>query len=180
MHLLRLLWVAFFVAAASAAFAQVNVEFAGVLVTPEKTSLQLTNLSNGRTAWIPLGQTFAGFTVSSYDKKTETATLTKDGVPTLLRLKSAKIQEAKTLTPEQQAAIQKAVLNNLRQIGAAADQYYLEHGKNNTTLEELVGPEKYIKALNPVDGEDYGTLELKQGKELKVTTASGVTVALQQ
>jgi len=39
-----------------------------------------------------------------------------------------------------------------------------------------VGPTKYIKELRSVDGEDYGTLVLRQGASFSVTTASGVTV----
>jgi type IV pilus assembly protein PilA len=50
----------------------------------------------------------------------------------------------------------KAVLCNLRQLSAAADQYFLE---NNVRVvpryEDLVGPTQYIKGLNPVHGENY-------------------------
>lgn len=50
----------------------------------------------------------------------------------------------------------KAVLCNLRQLAAAADQYCLENnGQVVERLEELVGPTEYIKALNAVAGEDY-------------------------
>jgi len=101
--------------------------------------------------------------------------LTKDGVPTRLRLRTAKVQ-TKTLSPEQEQIIRKAVLNNLRMIAAASDQFYLENGTNQTTLAQLVGPTKYIKELRSVDGENYGTLVLRQGVNLSVTTTSGVTV----
>lgn len=63
---------------------------------------------------------------------------------------------------------EKAVLNNLRQLAAAADQYYLEKGVTTATYEDLVGPTKYVRRLNPVDDEDYRTLVFKQGTPLRV------------
>jgi len=71
---------------------------------------------------------------------------------------------------------EKAILNNLRQLAAAADQYYLENGVNVTTYDKIVGPAKYIKALTPVMGENYRALEFKQGATLRVQTADGRTV----
>jgi type IV pilus assembly protein PilA len=71
------------------------------------------------------------------------------------------------------ASQDKAVLNNLRQIAAASDQYYLEHGVDNVELDQLVGPDKYIKVLNPVTGEDYSELVLKQGEPLVVHLPDG-------
>lgn len=66
----------------------------------------------------------------------------------------------------------KAVLNNLRQLSAAADQYFLEYGVNSVSSSNLVGSgsSQYIKALQTVAGESYPT-NLTQGIEL---TASGV------
>lgn len=64
---------------------------------------------------------------------------------------------------------EKAVMNNLRQLAAAADQYYLEYGVNTTTFDQLVGPKNYIRRINPVAGEDYrGELIFKQGTPLRV------------
>ncbi|MDP1581321.1 MAG: hypothetical protein Q8M02_13685 [Candidatus Didemnitutus sp.] len=74
---------------------------------------------------------------------------------------------------------EKAILNNLRQLSAAADQFFLEHGVHKVTLEQLVGPEpeKFIKQLTPVDGEDYRKLDLSQNaKSWKITSESGITV----
>jgi type IV pilus assembly protein PilA len=71
---------------------------------------------------------------------------------------------------------QKAVLNNLRQLAAARDQYFLETGKDACTYEDLVGPDKYIRRLNSVDGEDYSELVFRQGEGLRVTLKSGRTV----
>ena len=75
------------------------------------------------------------------------------------------------------ASQEKTVLNNLRQLSAAADQYYLENGKSEATLADLVGPDKYVKELHPVAGEDYSTLVFKQGEPLSVQLADGRTIS---
>jgi type IV pilus assembly protein PilA len=67
-----------------------------------------------------------------------------------------------------QSSQEKAVTNNLRQLAAAADQYYLETGKTSATYADLVGPQKYIRQINPVAGEDYRSLIFKQGAPLRV------------
>jgi type IV pilus assembly protein PilA len=71
----------------------------------------------------------------------------------------------------------KAVLNNLRQLAAAADQFYLENGKTEATLADLVGPDKYIKVLTPVAGENYSTVVLKQGQTLRVRLGDGRVIS---
>jgi type IV pilus assembly protein PilA len=68
---------------------------------------------------------------------------------------------------------EKAVLNNLRQIAAAADQYYLEHGVETVELSKLIGPDGYIRELNSVAGEDYGEVVLKIGEALVVHLPDG-------
>jgi len=68
---------------------------------------------------------------------------------------------------------QKAVLNNLRQLSAAADMHYLENGVDTARLDQLVGPDKYIKALKPVAGEDYSELVFKAGEPLVVHLPDG-------
>lgn len=49
----------------------------------------------------------------------------------------------------------KAVLNNARVLSAAADQYFLENRVTTCRFEDLVGPDKYVKAINTVAGETY-------------------------
>lgn len=71
-----------------------------------------------------------------------------------------------------QASQEKAVLNNLRQLAAAADQHYLENGVLTARYEDLVGPTKYIRAINVVAGEDYRSLVFKQGTPLRVQVPS--------
>jgi len=155
--------------------ADLGIEFTGVLVLSDQTQVALTISATGSTSWVTVGQKFSGYLVSAFDPKDGVVVLTKDGVPTRLRLRTAKVQ-TKTLSPEQEQIIRKAVLNNLRMIAAASDQFYLENGTNQTTLAQLVGPTKYIKELRSVDGENYGTLVLRQGVNLSVTTTSGVIV----
>src|ERR1044072_2996801 len=52
----------------------------------------------------------------------------------------------------------KAVLNNARQLGAAADQYFLERGTSTASITALVGSQAYIKSLSTVANETYPTL----------------------
>lgn len=52
----------------------------------------------------------------------------------------------------------KAVTNNLRQLSAAADQYFLETGNTQVDSTELVGTDsttKYIKSIQTVANETY-------------------------
>jgi type IV pilus assembly protein PilA len=49
----------------------------------------------------------------------------------------------------------KAVTNNMRQLGAAADQYFLEAGVSSAALASLVGSSAYVKALSTVANESY-------------------------
>jgi type IV pilus assembly protein PilA len=53
------------------------------------------------------------------------------------------------------ASQDKAVLNNARQMAAAADQYFLENGVTFAASASLVGATNYVKALNTVANETY-------------------------
>ena len=53
------------------------------------------------------------------------------------------------------ASQDKAVLNNMRLLAGAADQYFLEFGRNEVAFDELVGPDHYIKTFQLVAGEQY-------------------------
>ncbi|MEO7413158.1 MAG: LysM domain-containing protein [Opitutaceae bacterium] len=177
-------FLTFFVLAvvkASVVAAEPALELRGVLEGVGNTKLSLVDRTNDTTRWVDVGQSFAGFAVKAYDPATETATLQKDGKEIRLRINSAKIAEAPIAPLVSTGPISltaaRAIFNNLRQISAAADQYYLERGGNTTTVAELVGPTKYIKQLKPEAGEDYSALKLVGGKDLlSVTTASGETV----
>jgi len=77
-----------------------------------------------------------------------------------------------------EASLQRAIMNNLRQISAAADQYFLEHGVAEVALIDLVGsePTKFIKSLIIVDGERYEGLIIRQGEPIAVYRRSGEPV----
>jgi len=49
----------------------------------------------------------------------------------------------------------KAVMNNMRQLGAGADQYFLENGTNQAAVVALVGSSNYVKVLSTVANETY-------------------------
>ncbi len=63
----------------------------------------------------------------------------------------------------------KSITNNIRQVTAAADQYYLENGTTTADLfADLVGSDKYIKTLESKSGESYPSI-LTQGSVYTVT-----------
>ena len=70
------------------------------------------------------------------------------------------------------ASQDKAVLNNARQLAAAADQYYLENGVTTVDLTNLVGATNYVKALNTTANESYPA-SFTQGVTLTVTGIAG-------
>ena len=72
--------------------------------------------------------------------------------------------------------MQQAVLNNLRQIAAARDQYRLEKGHAPESVATLVGRGAYIKTVRTVGGEDYSELAMAQDGPLTVTTPDGIAV----
>ena len=77
----------------------------------------------------------------------------------------------------------KAVSSNLRELEAAADQYYLETGAIFATYDDLVGPARYIKAIRPVVGEDYrslGPIRQDHDDELRIKLPDGRVVAQPQ
>ena len=77
------------------------------------------------------------------------------------------------------ASQDKAVLNNARQMSAAADQYYLEAGSSYAASIDLVGSTNYVKALTTVAKETYPT-QYTQGITitiLNVANARTITYA---
>ena len=66
----------------------------------------------------------------------------------------------------------KAVYNNMRQLGAAADQYFLENGTSTAGIADLIGSSNYVKALNTVANESY-PLNFTQGTPIVVTNIAG-------
>lgn len=71
----------------------------------------------------------------------------------------------------------RAIMNNLRQITAAADQYFLEKGQTRVAYGDLVGSLGYLRPVQSVDGEHYGDLVIEQGRPVMVKRLSGEVVA---
>ena len=69
----------------------------------------------------------------------------------------------------------KAVANNLRQLSAAADQYFLEYGVSTVASNDLVGVDstQYIKAVAAVARETY-PVNLTQGFAVTASAVAGV------
>lgn len=55
------------------------------------------------------------------------------------------------------ASQDKAVLNNARQMAAAADSYFLENGATFAASSSLIGATNYVRTLNTVALESYPT-----------------------
>ena len=72
-----------------------------------------------------------------------------------------------------QASQDKAVLNNARQLSAAADQYSLEYGGSSVGTANLIGATNYVKALNTVARETYPT-GFTQGITISITGIAGL------
>jgi type IV pilus assembly protein PilA len=73
---------------------------------------------------------------------------------------------------ERRSSQDSCVRTNLRQLQAAADQYYLENGATSVALSQLVGPTRYVKVLSTVAGEQYPT-HYTQGVTITVTGIAG-------
>jgi type IV pilus assembly protein PilA len=70
------------------------------------------------------------------------------------------------------ASQDKAVLNNARQLSAAADQYYLENGVSSVSIGNLLGSSNYVKALNLVANETY-PVGFSQGTTITIAGVAG-------
>ncbi|MBI5767089.1 MAG: hypothetical protein HZA93_04790 [Verrucomicrobia bacterium] len=77
--------------------ARAEIEFVGLLVLPARSTFALTAQPGKSTVWRTLGEEIGGYTVESFDSKTDTLTLAKTGAPPLrLRLKDdAKVKSAR-------------------------------------------------------------------------------------
>ena len=71
-----------------------------------------------------------------------------------------------------QSSQDKAVLNNARQLSAAADQFYLENGVSTALPTSLIGATNYVKAVNTVASETYPT-GYTQGITLTISGVAG-------
>jgi type IV pilus assembly protein PilA len=71
------------------------------------------------------------------------------------------------------ASQDKAVLNNARQLGAAADQYFLENGTSTAQITSLVGASAYVKSLSTVANETYPA-NFTQSTPITISSIAGV------
>ncbi len=71
---------------------------------------------------------------------------------------------------------QRAILNNLRQLEAARDQFILENRRPPASLEEIVGEQRYIRRLISVQNENYAQLSLQPGQTWTLMASNGETV----
>jgi hypothetical protein len=74
---------------------------------------------------------------------------------------------------------QQAIRQNLLMLSAAADLFYLEHGVSTASYDQLVGPDKSVKAIRSIEGEDYRQLRFEQGQPFVITTPTGRTVRVE-
>lgn len=72
-----------------------------------------------------------------------------------------------------QSSQDKAVLNNARQLSAAADQYFLENGTSTVSISGLVGTSNYVKAIQLVANETYPDV-FTQAEAMTITGIAGV------
>jgi len=72
-----------------------------------------------------------------------------------------------------QASQDKTVLNNARQLSAAADQYYLENGVSSVVIANLIGTSNYVKTLNLVANETY-PVGFTQGITITINGVAGI------
>jgi hypothetical protein len=72
--------------------------------------------------------------------------------------------------------VQQAVLNNLRQIAAARDQFISENKRPPQRVHELIGRVAYIKRITTVDGEDYASVPMGSDEPMTVRTPGGIAV----
>ncbi|MBI3884758.1 MAG: prepilin-type N-terminal cleavage/methylation domain-containing protein [Opitutae bacterium] len=66
----------------------------------------------------------------------------------------------------------KAVLNNARQLAAAAEQFYLENGASTVAEADLTGVSNYVRARNTVANEAYPPF-YTQGVTITITGIAG-------
>ena len=158
----------------------VAIEFAGIDASGDPVRVSLVDATTKEREWVKVGGRFSGCEVRAYDAGRQTLRLARGEETWEIPLQAAVIAKA-GLSEEERARIEKQILNNLRQLTAAADQYFLENGVATVTIDQLVGtgPRHYIKELKPVDGEDYSRLDLSQPSQPRAwyfRTSRGVEV----
>ena len=158
--------------------APVRLVFSGIDASAQPARASLLNPATKESAWVAVGGSFAGCEVRAYDAQKQSLTLARGSETWEIALEGIPAA-APALSAEETERITRQVTNNLRQISAASEQYFLEQGVTTVRLDQLVGPDKYIRELKPADGEDYSKLKLEQVPtpvEWVIVTGRGVTV----
>jgi type IV pilus assembly protein PilA len=78
-------------------------------------------------------------------------------------------QRARTTSQE------KAVYNNLRELGAAAQQYFLEEGVLSVDITSLIGHDKYVINMEKVAEEVYPATIAADAQSISTTGTPAVT-----
>jgi hypothetical protein len=169
-------WMALIFAAATLAAAEPELELIGVTGNGRDYQVALKT-KTGEPQWIAVGKQYGGYTVVRYDPKEEVAVLARNGQQFQVRLRQSKIAPGGPVpTAELPPPIKEGITRNLRMLAAAADQYYLENGRSTATYDDLVGPTRYVGALDIRAGENYRAVQFVQGRTMQVTTSSGHNV----
>jgi type IV pilus assembly protein PilA len=67
---------------------------------------------------------------------------------------------------------EKAIINNLRQISSAAQQYFLENGVSQVTSAQLVGAGLYITQIATVADEEYPSPITQSQTQISATSTN--------
>ena len=70
----------------------------------------------------------------------------------------------------------KAVLNNLRQLAAAAQQYMLETGSPTAPYGSIVGPNLWVTTIEQVADETYAGINVNTASQSISATVNGRTI----
>jgi type II secretory pathway component PulC len=81
--------------AMSIASARANLALTGIMITSERPMFVLSSEQEKTSGWITIGQSFDGYTIVAFDPGSELLVLEKDGKRQELRLRQAKVGEAK-------------------------------------------------------------------------------------
>ena len=79
----------------SIASARADLALVGIMITSERPSFALSSEKAKTSGWITIGQSFDGYTIVAFDPESELLAVEKDGKRQELRLRQAKVGEAK-------------------------------------------------------------------------------------
>jgi hypothetical protein len=86
--------------AMSIASLRAELALTGIMITAERPMFVLSSEQEKTSGWITIGQSFDGFTIVAFDPESELLAVEKDGKRQELRLRQAKVGEAKPEDPK--------------------------------------------------------------------------------